>query len=67
MASASLKVTAPSIKIPVTITYKLSSGISPTLYSFVPVLALLFIVAYGAWGAYLTLRSSGYSKGAIYR
>jgi hypothetical protein len=49
---------------PVTISYKLSSGISPTLYSFVPVLALLFIVAYGVWGAYLTLRSSSYSKGA---
>jgi hypothetical protein len=52
---------------PVTITYKLSSGISPTLYSFVPVLALLFIVAYGSWGAYLTLRSHEYTKGAIYR
>ncbi|HEY3420593.1 MAG TPA: hypothetical protein VGK23_08585 [Methanomassiliicoccales archaeon] len=49
---------------PVTITYKLSSGISPTLYSFVPVLALLFIVTYGAWGAYLTLRSGSYSKGS---
>jgi hypothetical protein len=54
---------------PVTITYKLSSGISPTLYSFVPVLALLFIVAYGIWGAYLTFRSNAYSKsaGAIYK
>ncbi len=49
---------------PVTISYKLSSGISPTLYSFVPVLALMFIVAYGSWGAYLTLRSNTYSKGA---
>lgn len=49
---------------PVTITYKLSSGISPTLYSFVPVLALMFIVAYGLWGAFLTVRSSAYSKGA---
>jgi hypothetical protein len=49
---------------PVTITYKLSSGISPTLYSFVPVLALMFIVAFGIWGAYLTARSSSYSKGA---
>ena len=47
-----------------TISYKLSSGISPTLYSFVPVLALMFIVAYGSWGAYLTLRSNAYSKGA---
>lgn len=54
---------------PVTITFKLSSGISPTLYSFVPVLALMFIVAYGVWGAFLTLRSSYYTKGtdAIYR
>jgi hypothetical protein len=52
---------------PVTITYKMSSGISPTLYSFVPLLALLFIVAYGGWGAYLTLRSRSYTKGAIYR
>lgn len=52
---------------PVTITYKLSSGISPTLYSFVPVLALLFIVAYGIWGAYLTLRTREYTKGAIYK
>jgi hypothetical protein len=53
---------------PVTITYKLSSGISPTLYSFVPVLALMFIVAYGLWGAYLVLRSNSYKQGvgAIY-
>ena len=52
---------------PVTIDYKLSSGMSPTLYSFVPLLALVFIVAYGAWGAYLTLRSKGYTKDAIYK
>lgn len=52
---------------PVTVTYKLSSGISPTLYSFVPLLALMFIIAYGSWGAYLTLRSRGYTKGAIYK
>jgi hypothetical protein len=52
---------------PVTIDYKLSSGMSPTLYNFVPVLALLFIVAYGVWGAYLALRSSKYTKGAIYK
>jgi hypothetical protein len=52
---------------PVTITYKMSSGMSPTLHSFVPVLALLFIVAYGIWGAYLTLRSTEYTKGAIYK
>ncbi|MGD0817709.1 MAG: hypothetical protein ABR986_04845 [Methanomassiliicoccales archaeon] len=52
---------------PVTITYKLSSGISPTLYSFVPIIALFFIMAYGTWGAYLTMRSRNYTKGAIYR
>jgi hypothetical protein len=52
---------------PVSISYKLSSGMSATLYSFVPILALLFIVAYGGWGAYLTMRSSGYKKDAIYR
>jgi uncharacterized membrane protein len=52
---------------PVTISYKLTSGFSPTLYSFVPIIALLFIVAYGGWGAYLTFRSSRYTKGAIYR
>ena len=52
---------------PVTITYKMTSEISPTLYSFVPILALFFIIAYGSWGAYLTLRSRSYTKGAIYR
>ena len=52
---------------PVTISYKLNSGISPSLYSFVPVLALMFIMAYGIWGAYLTLMSSRNKKGAIYR
>jgi hypothetical protein len=51
----------------VSIDYKLSSGMSATLYSFVPILALMFIIAYGAWGAYLTLRSSGYTKDAIYK
>ena len=52
---------------PVTISYTLNSGISPSLYSFVPVLALMFIMAYGIWGAYLTLMSSRNTKGAIYR
>jgi hypothetical protein len=52
---------------PVTISYTLSSGISPTLYSFVPLLALLFIIAYGMWGAYLTFRSRDFSKGAAYK
>jgi len=52
---------------PITITYKMTSGISPTLYSFVPLLALFFIIAYGTWGAYLTMRSRSYTKGAIYR
>jgi hypothetical protein len=27
----------------------------------------MFIIAYGSWGAYLTLRSRGYTKGAIYK
>ena len=52
---------------PVTMTFKLGSGISPTLYSFVPLLALLFVISYGSWGAYLVLRSKSYSKGAAYR
>lgn len=51
----------------VAITYHLSNDISSTLQNFVPVIALLFIVVYGIWGAYLTMRSRGFTKGAIYR
>jgi hypothetical protein len=51
---------------PVAITFTSASGISTTLYSFVPLIALLFIIAYGIWGAYLTMMSRAYTKGAIY-
>jgi hypothetical protein len=42
------------------------SVISPTFLSYVPFFALLFIVAYGAWMAYMFPVKRKFSSGAIY-
>ena len=43
------------------------TAISPTFLSYVPLMAILFIVAYGAWIVYLIPMRSRYGANAIYR
>ena len=48
------------------IDYSVHPALSPVFLSYVPFFALMFIVAYGAWIAYLIPMKRRYSSGAIY-
>jgi hypothetical protein len=49
------------------ISYTITSAISPTFLSYVPFYALLFAVAYACWLIYLTPLKRKYGEAAIYR
>jgi hypothetical protein len=49
----------------VDVTFTVSNTISPTLYSFVPLFALFFIIAYGSWAAFLVMTSRGLNKKTV--
>jgi len=49
------------------INFEIKSTISPTFLDYVPLFAIFFVVAYGAWIAYLIPLNRKYSSKAIYK
>jgi hypothetical protein len=49
------------------VSYTISSAISPTFLSYVPLFAMLYAVAYAGWMVYLIPLKRTYSEAAIYR
>ncbi len=52
---------------PVEIDYTITSNISASLLTYIPLLALMFLVAHLVWIVYMFIINKGYVQGGIYR
>jgi hypothetical protein len=51
---------------PVTVDYTVTKRFSTSMMAYLPLLALMFLIAYSAWGAYMFIQNKRYVQG-IYR